>query len=429
MSVDGLSLPGSHNITQAMLDNGITILAFENDAAQSVIIAGSILAGSLHESRALSGLASMTARSLMRGTQSRDFDTIHSSLEDIGADLDIGAGIHGTSFNGKALAEDLPLLIDLLNDILRYPTFPERQVERLRGEIITGLQYRQHDTRYRANRAFRENLYPEDHPYHYSTRGTLQTIPAIQVGDLNTFHQRHYGPQGMILVVVGAVKAAEAVEIARARLGDWQNPKQPPQPPLPEIQPVEEIRQTSINVSGKSQSDVVLGVAGPPRMAEDYRPATLANSILGQFGMMGRIGDEVREKRGLAYYAYSSVEGGHGPGSWSVSAGVNPANVQEAIDAIVGEIRRITSEPVTEEELADNKSYFTGHLPLQLESNEGLAASLMNIATYNLGLDHLLTIRDKINALTREDLLAAAQHYWTPDAFVVSVAGPESSHE
>src|SRR5262249_29712807 len=161
---------------------------------------------------------------------------------------------------------------------------------------------------------------------------------------------------------------------------------------------------SSINVPGKSQSDIVLGVAGPPRLADDYRASTVVNSILGQFGLMGRIGDEVREKRGLAYYAYSSVEGGHGPGSWSVSAGVN-----QAIEAIAGEIRRITSEPVTEEELSDNKSYFTGHLPLQLESNEGIAGTLLSIATYDLGLDYLLTVRDKINALTRDDLLAAIQ--------------------
>src|SRR5689334_9957299 len=173
MSANGTSLPGSHNITRVVLDNGITVLAYENYAAQSVVIAGTIRAGALYEPRAThSGLASMTAGSLMRGTQNRDFDAIHSSLEDIGADLDIGAGIHGTSFNGKALAEDLPVLIDLLGDILRYPAFPTAQVERLRGEILTGLQYRQHDTRYRANRAFRENLYPDNHPYHYSTRGT-----------------------------------------------------------------------------------------------------------------------------------------------------------------------------------------------------------------------------------------------------------------
>src|SRR5690606_12682684 len=114
-----------------------------------------------------------------------------SSLEDIGADLDVGGGVHSASFNGKALAEDLPVLIDILNDVLRYPTFPEEQVERLRGELLTGLQYRQHDTRYRASRAFRESLYPVEHPYHHSTRGTLQSVPRITVPDMIQFQRDH----------------------------------------------------------------------------------------------------------------------------------------------------------------------------------------------------------------------------------------------
>lgn len=420
------SLPGPDTITRVTLENGITVLVYENFAAQSVVLAGSLTAGSQHEAPEKSGLASMTASALMRGTFTRDFDTIHASLEDIGADLDIGAGVHTAGFNGKALAEDLPVLVNLLADVLREPAFPADQVERLRGEIITGLRYRQQDTRFRANRAFRDALYPPNHPYHYSVRGALQTVPEIAVADLADFHRRYYGPAGMIVVIVGAVRAGEAVDIVRARLGDWQNPGQSMPPPLPEVPPLEETRRVNVTIPGKTQSDIVLGVPGPSRLADDYRPALLANSVLGQFGMMGRIGEEVREKRGLAYYAYSTLEGGHGPGPWSVIAGVNPANVQLAVDSIVGEIRRITSEPVSDEDLADNKSYFTGHLPLQLESNEGIAASILNIETYDLGLDYLLTVRDKINALTKEDLLAAARHYLNPDTFVLAVAGPDS---
>jgi zinc protease len=425
MSMNGASLPGSHNITRAVLDNGITILAYENFAAQSVVISGSVAAGAVFEPNAKNGLANLTAGSLMRGTLHRDFEAIHSSLEDIGADLGIGASVYATGFHGKALAEDLPTLIDILNDVLRYPSFPPTQVERLKGELLTGLQYRQHDTRHRASRAFRENLYPADHPYHNSTRGTLETVPGIQVDDLAAFQRDFYGPKGMIVVVVGAVKAADAVEIVAERLGDWQNPAQPERPPIGSVAQPEEIRHITTFIPGKSQSDIVMGVAGPSRYDPDYRAAALANSILGQFGLYGRIGDEVREKRGLAYYAYSSVDGGHGPGAWTVSAGVNPANVAQAIEAITGEIQRISTELVTKDELADNKSYSIGHLPLQLESNEGLASALVNIATYNLSLDHLINVRAEINALTREDLLAAVQHYWKPDAFVVSVAGPE----
>lgn len=425
MPVNTVSLPGPETITRVVLDNGITVLVYENHAAQSVVINGSLTAGSLHEPPDKSGLAGMTAGALMRGTHTRDFDTLHAALEDIGADLDIGAGTHSAGFNGKALAEDLPVLLDILADSLRCPVFPPDQVERLRGEIITGLQYRQQDTRYRANRAFRETLYPASHPYHYSPRGTLQTVPGIAQVDLAAFHRQHYGPEGMKLVIVGAVRAAEAVDIVRERLGDWRNPDQSRKPALPALPPLAEIRREAVGVPGKTQSDIVMGVPGPARTAEDYRPAVLANSILGQFGMMGRIGSEVREKLGLAYYAYSSIEGGHGPGPWSVSAGVNPANIQLAVDSIVNEIRRLTAEPVSDDDLADNKSYFTGQLPLQLESNEGLAASLLNIETYDLGLDYLLTVRDKINALTKDDLLAAARRYWNPDAFVLAVAGPE----
>lgn len=425
MTINGHSIPGPDMITRAVLDNGVVVLAYENFAAQSVVIAGSLAAGALFEPAEQAGLASLTAGALMRGTQHRDFDAIHSSLEDIGADLDLSAGVHTIGFNGKALAEDLPLLVDLLADVLRHPTFPTEQVERLRGEIITGLQYREHDTRYRANRAFREQLYPPHHPYHRSVRGTLQTVPELAAADLARFHQVTYGPRGMILVVVGAVPAQEAVAIAQARLGDWRNPDQPVPPALPDAPAPIEMRRTAVSVPGKTQSDIVMGVTGPSRLAEDYRAALLANSILGQFGMMGRIGETVREKQGLAYYAYSSLEGGYGPGPWSVSAGVNPANVQRAVDSIVAEIRRWVSEPVGDEDLDDNKSYFTGHLPLQLESNEGIASSILNIETYQLGLDYLLKVRDQINALTKEDLLAAAQRYWNPDAFVLAVAGPQ----
>jgi zinc protease len=419
-----LSLPGAHNITRVELENGITVLAYENFAAQSVVITGSLEAGALHYEPYGTGIPSLTASALMRGTQSRDFGAFHAALEDIGADLNISAGVHSVGFNGKALAEDLPVLLDLLNDALRYPAFPAEPVERLRGEILTMLQYRQYDTGYRANRAFRQQTYPAAHPYHHTTRGTLETLPQVTLDDLHTFHRDHYGPRGMVLVIVGAVQAAEAVEMARARLGDWHNPAQPERRTLPSLDPIQQTRRVDTPIPGKSQSDLVIGVPGPSRRADDFRAATLANSVFGQFGMMGRIGDVVREQMGLAYYAYSSVEGGQGPGAWSVSAGVNPQNIERAIEAIRAEIARLIAEPVTEEELADNQAYFTGILPLQLESNEGLAGTLLNTETYDLGLDYLLTVRDKIRALTREDLLAAARHYWNPAALVISVAGP-----
>ncbi|MFN8375142.1 MAG: pitrilysin family protein [Anaerolineae bacterium] len=424
MAHQTLSLPGPDNITRVTLQNGITVLVYENFAAQSVVISGVLNAGTINDPAEKAGLASMTAAALMRGTHNRDFNTIHESLENIGADVGVSAGAHKANFFGKSLAEDLPVLVDILGDVLRHPVFPAAHIERLRGEIITGLQYRQHDTRYRADRAFRESLYPATHPYHQSRSGTLQTIPTIKVDDLQSFHSSIYGPQGMIVVVVGAVMAKDAVEIVRARLEDWQNPAQPAEKPLPELRHKAKAARVNVTVQGKTQSDIVLGGLGPSRYAEDYQASSIANSILGQFGMMGRIGRIVREELGLAYYAYSRIEGGYGPGPWSVAAGVNPANVDLAIDRIQKELRVLITELVSDEDLEDNKSYYTGHLPLQLENNEGLASVILNMETYGLGLDYVQSYRDTIYRLTKENLLAAAQHYLKPDALVVAVAGP-----
>lgn len=421
------SLPSAENITRVVLGNGITVLVYENHTAQSVVITGSLAGGSLYEDRARNGIASLTSSVLMHGTQTRDFDTIHSALEDIGADLGYSCGPHKVGFNGKSLAEDLPTLLDILADTLQHPAFPPEEVERLRGERLTWLKYRQQDTRSRAARAFRENLYPEHHPYHYSTRGTLETIPVITRNDIQTFHAKHYGPQNMIIVIVGAVKAADAVDVVRQYLGDWRNPDQPAEPALPELPPLAETRRVNVIIPGKTQSDLVIGTVGPARTAPDFQAANLANSILGQFAMMGRIGDVVREREGMAYYAYSRLEGGHGPGAWSITAGVNPANIDKTIDLCIEELRRLTSERVTDEELDDNHSYFTGRLPLQLESNEGIAGTLHTMEAHNLGLDYLVNYHEVIYKLTADDLLNAAQHYLNPDALVIAVAGPNNA--
>ena len=418
-------LPNARNVTRVALDNGIVVLIYENSDVQSAVITGSLRAGGIYETPEQNGLASLAAESLMRGTKHRDFDSIYEELESIGADLDYNAGTFKVGFNAKSLAEDLPILIELLADTLRQPTFPEDQVDRLRGEQLTYLHYQQQDTRWQASRAFRERLYPDYHPYHYNTRGTLETLPNLTIDQIRAFHENQYGPDGMIICIVGAVNSRQVLDFVRDHLGDWHNPQQAAQPELPAIDSPQATEYVHTYIPGKSQSDIVMGVLGPSRLDKDYRAAVVANSVLGQFGMMGRIGDVVREREGMAYYAYSSLDGGFGPGAWRISAGVNPLNVERAVELIRDEIRRLVQENISDDDLSDNQSYFTGRLPLQLESIEGVASTLHTIESYHLGLDYLLNYRDEIYKLNSDDLLQAAQRYLDPDALVISVAGPE----
>lgn len=418
------TLPGPDDVTREVLPNGIIVLARENFASKSVVITGSIEVGSIFEKPEKSGLSNFTASALMRGTKNRDFDTLHETLEGLGASLGIGGGVHDVSFSGKSLAEDLPVLLDLLSDSLRNPAFPTDQTERLRGELITGLKIRAQDTRSVAGDSFRKLAYPDYHPYSRRSSGTIETISGISLAEMAVFHAAHYGPREMMIVIVGAIKAQDAIKQVKDIFGDWQNPTQPTPPELPTAPALAETAQEWSVVPGKTQSDIVLGWPGPSRFSPDFQAANLANNVLGVFGMMGRLGNSVREEQGLAYYAGSRLNGGIGQGAWSVSAGVNPANVRRAVDSIVVEIKRIVEEPVSEEDLADNKANFTGRLPLTLESNEGVAGSILNMETYKLGLDYLRNYATMINAITVEQVQAAAQKYLSPTAYALAVAGP-----
>ncbi len=419
------SLPTSETITRATLPNGITVLAYPNPSTQSVVVSGGLDGGgAIHERPEHNGLAVLTAEALMRGTQTRDFQTLASALEDVGADFGVSAGVHGVSFGGKALAEDLPLLVEIMADVLRRPTFPAEHIDLLRRETVTSLKYSLQDTRRQASRAFRQALYPADHPYHRSARGTLDTVPNLTADMAADFHAQHYGPTGMTVVVVGNIEAAQVAELIQAKLGDWENPRQPQWEPVSMVAQPDGVRQAYAPIPGKTQSDFVMGVVGPARKAADFQAARIANSVLGEFGMMGRIGENVRVKNGMAYYAYSSLEGGHGPGAWLVSAGVNPANVERAIELSLAQVRQMAEQHVNDDELSDVKSYFTGRMPLQLESNEGVAGTILSMVEFDLGLDYLLHMPGIIDAITREDVVEAIRRYWQPDAYVVAVSGP-----
>jgi zinc protease len=417
------SLPGPEDILRRELSNGIVVLVRSNFHSPSVVVKGYITSGGLDDPDPMLGLADFTADALMRGTALRSFHEIYDSLESAGASLHINGGTHTTGFGSKALAEDLDLLLELLSESLRHPVFPPEQVELLRARLLTSLAIRAQDTREMASLTFEQVIYP-GHPYSRPEDGYQETIQAITRHDLVEFHRDQYGPRGMVIAVVGAVEPEVVVDKIERVLGDWDNPDQPKPVELPPVPaPAEPFKRKEL-IPGKFQADIVAGVAGPERRSQDFLPAALGNNILGVFGMMGRVGEAVREEAGLAYYAYSSLSGGMGPGPWYISAGVDPKNVDQALDLINQEVDRFTSQPVTPEELSDSQSNFIGRLPLSLESNSGMASAILNLERYDLGLDYYRRYPDLIRAVTSEAILAAARRYWVSDRLGVGVAGP-----
>lgn len=262
------------------------------------------------------------------------------------------------------------------------------------------------------------------HPYQRPDEGFEETVQAIKREDLAEFYQAHYGPRGMVIVIVGAVDPTAAVDAIKQALGDWENPHQAFMPEIPPATALLETIRKNHSIPGKSQVDLVMGGLAPDRYSPDYQTLRVGNNILGEFGMMGRIGQRVREESGLAYYAYSSLSISLGPGAWELIAGVNPKNLEQCIELMTDEVRKFVSEPVTEDELADSKSYFLGRMPLLLESNSGVAISLLNIEHFNLGLDYFLHYPGLVQAVTAEEILQASRKYLDPDRLAIAVAGP-----
>lgn len=423
---DGPATLGPENIHRVQTANGITILVRPNPSAPVAVLEGCLHAGSVNVPAEKAGLASFTASLASRGSAHYDFESYNEAVESVGASISVGGGSHVTHFGSESLAEDFPLMVEMLADILRRPTFPAEHIERVRGQWLVRLQEREQSTRSVSYRRFNEAIYG-DHPYALSTSGYVETIQEISRNDVVDFHRTQYRPNQAIVVVSGDVVPEEVVALLDSCFGDWT-----PSPEtlasgngVPPVTRATGVQSKDVAMPGKVQTDVVVGCLAVARSDPDYYAVQVANNILGQFGMMGRLGETVREQQGLAYYSYSALDADIAVGPWVAFAGVNPQNVDQAVDSILHEFDRMGQELVSDEELDDSIANMTGTLPLRIETNDGVASILLNMEWFGLGLDYLQTYPVRIRAISKEDVQRVAAEYLRTDAYTLVTAGPE----
>ncbi len=411
-------------LEQLTLPGEIVVLGQARPTSPSVVARLRIGSGAVNDPEGKDGLAAFTGRMLARGTATRSYEAFNEATDGLGASVGVDVGRLHTEVSIRCLGEDLPTVLDIAADILRNPAFPEEEIAKVRQELSASIREADNDTRTVADRTLRQLLYPAGHAFSRRVSGELDTVATISREDLIAFHADRFGPGVMTVAIVGGVQdIVSAAALIGERFSDWDVAVTPNPVIDGGIAPESSLRDARV-VPGKTQSDIAIGYSTIPRSHPDYFALDTANLILGRLGLMGRLGANVRDLQGLAYYAYSQIEPGRGGSVWSSRAGINPDNVERAISSITAEVERLRTEPVDADELADAQAYLTGVLPLAFETSDGVAATLLNIEYFDLGLDYLERYPGIINALTVEDLQRAAQSHLDPTRLAIGIAGP-----
>jgi zinc protease len=413
-------------VTRFGLDNGITVVVQENTTNATFALLASVPAGSVVDPPDTPGLASVAASMLSRGTATRTALDFATALENVGASLNASANVLTTSISGRAQSKDFDLLMDLFAEMARQPAFPAGDLERVKGQLLAGLERERTDPGRLASRAFERTVYLEGNPLRPPTLdGARAAASRLTRDDVEAFYRRQYGPDRMIVVVVGDVKADRVREALTSRLGAW--PRNPAARPLPEPDvPLQERRETVvIRVPDKSETTILWGHAGGLRRRDpDFYATQALNLVLGGGGALNsRLGTIIRDEQGLAYNVYSYFDASLYPGPFQVGLGTNPANARRAIGSLEAEVRRIREQGVTRRELDEAVAYLTGRFPLRLETNAGLADILWSMEFFGLGPDYIDRYADYYRAVTVEQVNEAARRHIHPDRATLVLAG------
>ena len=411
-------------IKRQKLTNGTVVLGHERTLTPAVVVQMSVQAGSMYDPAGKEGLAHFTARLMQRGTSRHTFQQISELTDRVGSSLNTSGQEHALQVGGRCLKDDLDLLIGLMVEILREPIFPAPEIEKYRGQLLTNLREQNDDPGFVSEKIFRQLAYPAGHPYHRWPYGDEASIASLTRDDLIAFHHRYVQPNRLMVTFAGGIGFDEFLDKLTRALSNWTTSGPAAPFAIPDAPPLNEVVRRDVVMPGKLQSEFALGCPTIRRSNPDFYALSMADLILGGLGLSGRLGEVVRDEAGLAYTVYSNVGASLGPAPWEVRAGINPKNVERAIELTIKEVNRIRHEPVADDELQDGKSYLTGVLPLSLETIDGVARILQSIETFDLGLDYLDRYPGIINALTKEQVREAAERHFSTDRIAVVVAGP-----
>ncbi|HEU4531099.1 MAG TPA: insulinase family protein, partial [Steroidobacteraceae bacterium] len=411
-------------LTRTTLSNGLEVVLAERHNAPLVQLTLILDAGASADDPAHPGIAGLTLAMLDEGTKTRNALQIADRAEVLGVQFLAASSLDSAYLGMGAITSQLPASVELFSDILINATFPQEDFERARAQALAGIQFSKVQPRGIVSRLVPQLLYGKGHPYANPVAGTEASLKAMTVADLRAFKDRWYRPDNAKLLIVGDTTIEQIKPLLEKYLAAWKTPaaargkKELAAVALPGKQ-----RIFLVNRTGAEQSTIVAAHVVPPRSDRDFLAFKTFNEILG--GMFtSRVNMNLREGKGWAYGASSSLRETQGPGMLSASASVQQDKTAESMVEIARELRDIVGgrKPTAQEiELARDSLVLA--LPGSNETATEVSNSYSSVLTFGLPDDYWNTYVSGVNALTREQLAAAGARLLQPDSITWLVIG------
>lgn len=408
---------------ETTLPNGLQVVIVEDRRLPYVTYRLALRTGTAHDPKDLPGLTDMMATMLTEGTEKRTSRQIAEEVARLGAQLSAGANSDYTTVSAAGLSIYGDRLLELMADVALHATFPENELALVKQNTKQALIAQRAQPSFLANERLSRVLFGE-HPYSVIS-ATPQSVDAITRDRIREFHRARFIPNNAVLVIVGDVQRAQLLKQVEQLFGSWQKGEAAstsfPAPPARTERTI-----YLVDRPGSQQSNIVIADLGIARTSPDYFPLLMMNTVLGGTPS-ARLFMNLREKRGYTYGAYSNLDARRMAGSLRASAEVRTPVTGASLKEFFSELERIRNEAVSDEELKNAKSYLAGVFPIRLETQDGLIDQLVQIKMYGLPADYLQTYRERVMAVTKEDVQRVARQYIAPDRVAIVIVGDGSA--
>jgi zinc protease len=405
------------------LANGLQVIAVPHHEQPAVSLRLIVRAGAAQDPENRPGVAQLLAALLDQGTAARSAEQIASAIDSIGGVLGTGAGTDLSFVNAVVMKDSLPFALDLVSDLAQHPAFATEEIERQRQQAMSGLRVRYDDPEFLANAIFDRIIFGQ-HPYGRPLGGTPDTLSAVSRDDLVAFHRAWFVANNAILAIVGDVSPEEAFAGAERAFGSWARASLPAgktvDPPAPAR------RLVIVDKPGAVQTEIRVGNVAIARRNDDYLALDLATKILGGEGA-NRLHRVLRAERGLTYGASADFTALKDSGEIIAQTNTRSETTGETLRLIVDEAWRLIRDRVGDRELQGAQQYATGSFPLTIETPSQIALQILNAVFYGLDTHDIETYRDRVGAITPDDVQRVARSYLHPDRLTIVLVGDASA--